>query len=352
MSNIDLEDTITTAVDDALDTSAEPVETPSEAEASPAEEAAPAAEESTEEASESTDASIEVASPAAAAAKEDKKEDFSKRFGIDASTHSGRENRIPYSRVKKIVEKAEKDTEKRLTATHTETLKAEQAKVTDYETRLKSVGEFERLMVSQPQQFLDMLRDKVPGYRDLLSKEAAAAQSEATAANPDSEMPQPDSKLADGSMVYSLEGLKALLNWNAAQVEKRVSTQFQQRFGPIESEWQASQRVQALIPQVQREIDEARKWPQFKENEEDITKALQANPQLSLEGAYRQVVLPKLTTSQDDIRASMRKQLMEELKRAPKATSAPTGAVKPGAQAQGGHRDIEDIIKEQLAQLR
>src|SRR5688572_13419890 len=50
--------------------------------------------------------------PAAPPTVED---EFAKRFGLASKSVTGRENRIPYSRVKKIIEKNEKDLTAKLT---------------------------------------------------------------------------------------------------------------------------------------------------------------------------------------------------------------------------------------------
>ncbi len=98
---------------------------------------------------------------------------------------------------------------------------------------------------------------------------------------------------------------------------------------------------------MQKQIDEARTWPLFNENEEGIVKALQANTNLSLEGAYRQVVWPKMTSD----REAIRKQVLAEIKRAPQSTAAPSGGAK-GQRVSSGPKSLEDVIKDSLKELR
>lgn len=285
--------------------------------------------------------SSQVASPGAPAPAVD--DEFAKKHGISAQSQFGRENRIPYSRVKKIVSNAEKALQDTYTADKTKwdtELGDAKAKVTDYEGRLTQVAEFERIMSQEPSKFLQML-GQLPAYREIFSQLAKSASGEAP---PDpNAMPEPDQVLSDGSKVYSHDGLKALLDWQGKQVETRVA----QRYSPIEQEWKAQKQIEDLRPVIQRQIDEARQWHMFNENEQAIVEALNGNPRLSLEGAYRQVVVPLLQTSQDQTRAKV----LEELKRAPSSTSAPSGGSKPN-QTKEGPRSIEQVIKDSIQHLK
>lgn len=281
-------------------------------------------------------------------------EDFDKKYGLDPTYPSGRENRIPYSRVKQITKKAVKDARKEWEAEHTPKFQEYETKVKDYESRLERVGRFEQVMMNQPDRFLEML-SKVPAYSRFFKavedafagKFEEGAPSTGGAAAPTSDMPQPDQTLSDGSKVYSMEGLKSLLEWQAAQVEQRVTKQVEERYKPIENEWHTQQRVQAVVPQIQAQIAEARTWPLFKESEAEITQALQKDRALSLEGAYRKVVFPKLQAE----RNRMREELVKEIKQAPRATSVPTSSVK-AEPVESEARSLEDIIAAEVGKLK
>lgn len=301
-------------------------------------------------------ATTEVPSPTAV--KTDFKPDFDKLIGVSQRTSDGRENRIPYSRVTKIVGKAVKDAHTVWEKTHltpTTARAAEyEAKVKDYETRLERVSQFESVMVNDVEKFLGML-STLPAYKPFFARieqafsgqPAQIGQPAASAAAPEDQMPQPDQTLSDGTTVYSMEGLKALMDWQAKQVENRVTKQVEERYRPIESQWQAEQRRNALIPQVRSQIDEARKWPMFSENEDAIVKALQADPRVSLEGAYRQVVFPRMQADRDKMRA----ELIKDMKKAPTSTAAPASTGKATPTASAGPRPLEDVINEQIAKL-
>lgn len=382
-----LEDVITDSVNDAVndvdvsDSSSDAAE-----DATPAE--TPSASDSTpEDAAADTSAdSSAVASPAAAATDapaDEPQDEFSKLVGVPQMGFGGRENRIPYSRVKKITEKAADKAasdlaevalgrklnpgEKALDVVkaHVAQLPELQTKLTDYETRLSSVGQFETVMANEPERFLGMLA-RIPAYKeffefvqkasDLMDAQAAgtpqAAGQEPVTFAAGAGMPEPDEELSDGSKVYSMEGLKTLLAWNAQQVEQKVTKQFEDRYKTVEpavKDWQEQRRIQAALPVVRKQIEEAKQWPLFTESEEAIIGVLRTNPQISLEGAYRQVVFPKLVAERNKVRQDV----IREAQTAPTSTSVPTRAAsKPGPQTGSGPRKLEDIIKEQVERLK
>jgi hypothetical protein len=275
-------------------------------------------------------------------------------FGINQYTASGRENRIPYSRVKKITEKAVADAKKEWETGTTPKLTEYETKIKGYEERLERIGRFEDVMINKPEKFLDMLAT-LPAYKqfftaieDAFNKANGQPQAQAQPNQPVADdMPQPDQRLADGTMVYSMKGLSDLNAWNRAQARKETLAEVEKVYGPIQKEWQAQRRVQEVIPQVQQQIADARTWPQFNENEQEIVKVLQDNPRISLEGAYRQVVFPRLVAD----RNKMKEELMKELKTAPKATSVATVQSKSGP-ASAGPRSLEDIIAEEIKKIK
>lgn len=369
----DMEEVIRESVEDAT----QPEETPETVEASP-------------EVVDTEDVEqVAVKSPAAAHAEEQPEEaqeaapegteapqdDFDKKYGVSAQSLTGRENRIPYSRVKKITEKAvseiaEAALGRKLTAgekaadvvkAHVAQIPELTAKVTDYEAKLDRFAQFENIIANQPEQFLQHL-STFPVYQpffkaidEMIAKveqyqsgAPAAPAASAPVADPLGDMPQPDDTLADGSKAYSQQGIRALLDWNAKQTESRVLKQIEERYKPIEDKWQTEQRMQAIIPKVQAQVTEARKWPMFVEHEAEIVKLLQQDQNISLEGAYRQVVYPRLVADKE----KMRQDLLKEIKQAPRATSLPSSPAKPVTPVNTGPRDLADVIAESIKGLK
>lgn len=379
-----LEDVITDAVNDAqlpeepVEVADTTTETPTEVAETPSETSVEATETPSE------DTSIEVKSPAAsqpAEASAEPQDEFEKLAGVAQMGIGGRENRIPYSRVKKITEKAVSAKEAELAETvlgrklnpgekaidvvkqHVARLPELETKVNDYEARLTQVGEFETIMESQPQRFLQML-SQLPAYREFfdfveqaVSQQGGATQQQVAqqpAVSVDDPMPEPDQELSDGSRVFSMEGLQRLLDWKARQVEQKVTQTIEQRYKPIESEWQERRRIEATLPVVRAKLEEASKWPLFNESEEEITRVLAANPRMSLESAYQHVVFPKFQAEREKLAADrnkLRQELLAELKQAPTSTAVPARATKPNPPA-AGPRSLEDIIKDEISKLK
>ena len=220
-------------------------------------------------------------------------------------------------------------------------------------------------MANEPQRFLEMLSG-LPAYKDFFDfVRGAVAQAEgkgttaaapAQTVDPTAGMPEPDEELPDGSKVYSMEGLKALMEWNSQQTEARVSSkyesalkQLEERYKPVENEWRERQRIEQTLPVIRKQIEEARTWMLFNENEQEIIAALKADPRISLEGAYRQVVFPKLIAE----RNQMRQDVIKEVKAAPVSSSVTSRVTtRPGAPASGEPRSLTDIIKEQIDSLK
>lgn len=345
---------LTQIIEDAVD-DARPAEdpTPTETQTETPVEASQEPQDATSSESEST-----VQSPAAklAQAEQDaKKDQFAQEHGLAAPRPGDRENRIPYSRVKSIADNAVKKAVEPFQTelkTAKDQLTQYEAKVTDYEQRLTAVAQFEQVMQSDPTRFLNIL-NQIPAYREIFASLQSQAAQTANSGNPSDQMPEPDTQNADGTQSYSMEGLKKLLDWQAKQVETRVTGQVESRYRPVEQRYkemelerQAQEHLNQLIPVIEGQIKEARTWVQFNENEAEITRLLQQNPTMSLEAAYQRVVFPKLVADRDKIRS----EVTAELRRAPVATSVQTTASRAPAPGTGP-KSVEDIIRASLEGL-
>lgn len=351
--SLDLETVIESSLQDAVESPETDLDTSLDSAPADPVEAAP------EASSEPTDLSqsIEVDSPAARASKAQApaQDEFAKANGL-----SGRDNPIPYSRVRKIVDKAVGEKAKELEGTYTPKVAEYEAKVKDYESRLGQVAQFEQIMTGNPDKFLEMLAT-LPAYKNFFGQvnqlyEQAQAQGQRTQADQQGPaapagdgMPEPDETLSDGTKVYSMDGLKALLAWNAKSVETKVRTEFDANYKPLKDEWDSRQRINRAVPVVQAQISKARTWPLFTENEGEIVKALQADQRVSLEQAYQAVVWPKMVAD----RQKMREELLAEIKATPTSTAASSRPTRPVSLTQSsGPRDIEAIIRESLQALK
>jgi hypothetical protein len=303
-------------------------------------------------------------SPAVAAAKEPTEgDDFDKKFGLTAQSVTGRENRIPYSRVKKIVSKAEKDTEarirKELEGSFTPKMGEYETKVKDYEGRLERVAQFEQILENDPKQFLGML-SQIPAYKEFFAfvEKAVAGAQPVKEEGPyldATDMPQPDQRMNDGSMVYSLEGLNKRDEWLARKIEekaiKQAEANLSKRYEPIEKQWQSQQEMARMVPVVERQIAEARQWEQFTELEPRIIELLKADKNITLDRAYLKAYQEWSVQEREKLSADrnrVRTEVLAEIKKKPVASSAPAAGVRPAKGIPAGPRSMEDIIAASL----
>lgn len=288
-------------------------------------------------------------------------DDFAKRFGLQSQSVTGRENRIPYSRVKKIVEKNEKDTVARITKeleTKYSKFPELETKVADYEGRLQRVAQFEQILESDPKTFLGMLSQH-PAYKeffDFVEKSLAAQETQqqaAPAVDPNAGMPPPDATYADGTKGYSQEGLQKLLDWKEQQAVKKAISQVEERYKPIEQAWQSQEQIAKMVPIVERQIAEARTWDKFTELEPRVVELLKTDRNITLERAYVKAYQEATTTERQKLttdRNAIRSEVLAELKRKPTASATIAAPVKPGPAEPTGPRSMEEIIRESLEQ--
>lgn len=307
------------------------------------------------------DTTTQVASPSASKPVQD---DFEKKYGLQAQSASGRENRIPYSRVKRIADNAVKDAktawQKEVESGFVPTTKYQEldTRVKAQDIRLSEVAQFEKVMTSEPVRFLQQLAT-LPQYAEIFARLTAQAQPEVPATPAPlvpEDMPQPDQELSDGSRVYSMEGVAKLNAWNRAQgkketmqeVEARIKS-IEARYAPLENDYKQHQVVQQIMPKVQQQIADARTWPLFNESEAEIVAVLQKFPAINLERAYQQVVFPKLQANRDQMRAS----ILKEVKQAPRSTAASSSVTRSSpTTATAGPRKLEDIIADSIKLLK
>lgn len=347
-----IEDTLNDAEVTSLDTSTEaPEDTTPEVESTESADPLPESTGTTV-----TDTDVEAAQEVV--------DDFAKRYGLQEKSVTGRENRIPYSRVRKIVEKNEREFKAKLKEAedkYTPKLSEFETKIKDYETKLKDFSTFEHTLFNNPREFFGYL-SQIPAYKEFfdylstLEAPAPGQQTRPVAQQPAAgdPMPKPNRKMPDGSDIYDEAGLEQLMQWQARQVEARIAPAIEKRvtdrYASMEQEFQAQRRRAELAPIIDKQIAEARTWPGFTDNEQEITKALQADPNLSLDGAWRKVALPKLVSDRETVANEARQRALDEIKRRPTRTAAPTSASRPSSST--GPRTLEQVIAEEIAKYK
>ena len=275
--------------------------------------------------------------------------------GITAQHQAdGREHRIPYSKVKRIIENGLKKGRTEWDQTRI-TLERERDQVQSYLQQLRAG------VAGDPEAFLRDLAGVDTRYQRFLEVQRAEAQAAANGNGAEAGMPPPDLPLADGSATYSLDGIRKLLEWNTERTIRQADQRIEARLKPLterESQLQARQQQDAVARQAhdkaQSQMTTAQTWPLFgplaadgtlSPFQQEVLAALKADPALDLRGAYMQVALPRLT--EDDNKK--RERLLKEINGAPKSTSTP----RQGAESvrSAGGATTAEIAARTLARL-
>ena len=244
---------------------------------------------------------------------------------------------IPLDRHETLLANAREEGQRAIAAAKAE----HEAAMAQTRAELQAKQEMIALADRDPEMFLEALTRVDPRYAEAITKRAGGNGHAAAAATPGGAMPQPDRQFEDGSVGYSLEGLQKLLDWHASSVEDRVV----QRYKPIEDQYRSGEAVRGAVQRVSAQVEAAKQWDGFTEHQGEIAAALKADRTLNLEGAYRQVVMPKLRASRDKMRA----EILAEINGKPKTVTntTPAGGVPPAASSD----DLESIIRASIAHL-
>lgn len=250
----------------------------------------------------------------------------------DERRPDGRENRIPYSKVKRIIENGLKKGRGEWDTTRT-TLERERDEHRGY------VEQFRTAVQGDPKAFLSELAQIDQRYQAFLEPQAAAASPQAA-----TEMPAPDVSLPDGSKTYSVEGLQGLIQW---AVDAKMMPKVNERIKPYaEREKQAKEQeqqqraFQEVSTRARQQMETAKSWQNWAEYEGDVLAKLQADtqqakaagkrPTMTLKEAYLEVKAERLTTDHNKVRDKVIKELQGTAK-STSVTRQATDAPRPGA---------------------
>lgn len=246
-------------------------------------------------------------------------------------------NRLPYSRVKAIVENARK----KAADEHAAKLSEHQTKLQEFETASQTWQREQnelRQMAANPEQFLRALAAANPAYAEIVERAFAKQEQRQHQSRQNIE---PDVVLPDGSYGYSAAAAERLYQQRMEAAEQQMLDKLSKRFEPIESEFRARKAYEEMVPRVRQQLAEASKWPLFSENQDAIRTKMEGDRSLSLEAAYRAVVLPKLQSDRD----KMRQEILAEINGKAKAAVTPA-AVPAAAPSASKDRSVEAIIRE------
>lgn len=301
---------------------------------------------------------------------------LAKELGLK-SRMDGKENRIPYSRVKMITANAEKKAKAELLqqvadAHGVDVKTLDPGKLKDYlggrETSFASeraevtqMREVEKIMQADEDRFMEMLAGVNPKYRKFVEavKGAAGQQTGLPEAVKALNLPEPDFDLGNGQKTYSLEGIQSALRWaieeGKRQATDAATTVVNQKFKPLEESAASRERIATQTARMQSQWNDARqKLNGFTDHEQEIlaliradTKAAQTEKRrpMTVKEAWADVMFPKREAD----RAKIRAELIAEGKKTVTGTS--TATQTQAAAAQTGPVSMEDIIKQSIAKL-
>ena len=249
----------------------------------------------------------------------------------------GREHHIPRSKVLKMLAAGLKRGTEKWTGEKT-TLEGELGNLRDFQQR------FAQALQGDERAFIAEIAQHDPRYARFLEQKADAARVEAQ-----SDEPQPDIDLGNGQHTFSKQGLQAWVDWAVGQKMAPFEQQRQQEEQQRQQHEQQAREFQAqqnLRTQVQGDVAKAREWPQWAEYADDILAKLRADsaaarkerrrPRMTLREAYLEVKSERLSGSANDTR----RQVIADLKSAPRSTSMRPGGEVPRTTQP---RSIKDI---------
>jgi hypothetical protein len=225
---------------------------------------------------------------------------------------------------------------------------AERFDPADVEAKLKFAEALESDPAAIYERLGNVLRND-PRYADRFAKPPAPAPEPA-------KRPEPDVLLDNGTLVYSDKQALALAEWQNEQTLRRV----EEAYGPIRKHFEGQRAWSDALQRTAGQLEEARaSWPMFSESEQDmkayIASELKAGRRVSLDVAYRRVVVPKLQARESQARAEERQRVLAELKQKASVQSdeRPVAKAKPPAvgQAKARYQTAGDVAREVYREL-
>lgn len=127
--------------------------------------------------------------------------------------------------------------------------------------------------------------------------------------------PAPNVLLEDGRLVYDADQMEKLLTWKEGRIKTGVISEIEQR------STRQREAAQAVERESQRVLQEALTWPGMDqpEHKKAVAEAMMRD-HVSIDVAYRKVVLPKITDTKA-IEERVRKQVLASLKQKSRAST-------------------------------
>lgn len=300
-----------------------------------------------------------TAASAVAALTPDEIEQELAGHGIKPPMEGQRENRIPYSRVRKILENArKKESDKYATQ-----FKEHTDKLTKAEERARLADQYDQMIDGDEVQFLTRLAQVRPKYARFLQQQAEKVEAVA-AESADDQEPAPDYKFEDGSLGYTAEGYRRHNAWLERSAVRKAEAAIEKKYGATIKSIQDRDAIAAQNQRshqaVQLQYNNAQAawgqmfvddWKAADQGKSEVLKYMGEHKGTSMADACAAVFLPKVRAEAEAAKAKARTEVMDELNKRPAAANtAPAGQSQTAEKS--GPRTTEDIIREQIARLK
>jgi len=254
-------------------------------------------------------------------------------LGIRAPKEGERENRLPHSRVRKIVFNAVQ----KIRQEHQSDLSRRAVEAQKLVVKANEWDRFNGLMTTDADKFMALLSAAYPIYKKFTT------QPQQVAALVDEKGPLPDVKLEDGSFTYSAEQWAKREAWvvtkATSDAEARLKSTFDERLAPFEKEANARKINETNLSNIQAQIARAeQQWGELfrvdykKGKESEILKYMRdmqaAGTPIPFDYAVTQVLLPKVQIGRDQMRTEVLKEFNDRKKAARKPAAAGAGQTK------------------------
>lgn len=271
----------------------------------------------------------------------------------------GSNNRIPYPRVRKIVENAIRKREDQ----HKTLMDEINGKLSTASQRAEAAERVDNLIATDFPRYLQLLETLHPKAKDAIAAyrtppKPAVADKPQESALPDE--PPYDHRFEDGSVGFTPEGARRHQAWMMEVAEARAMSRatalFEEKYGrniaPLIDERRNREILQQSTELLNAKVSEAGKiwgttftedWA--KGDNGDIAKFARANPRASFEQVVQAVLVPKMLAD----RTKVRKEVLDEGNlRAAAAAKNTSQAAKPD-KSSAGPVSLDDQIKEAMA---
>jgi len=286
-------------------------------------------------------------------------------LGIKAPKPGQRENKLPHSRVRTLIEKHGKKVEARFT----QQLDVVTRQARAYANKAQTMDNVDKLIATDPDRYMRLLDTIHPGKFDKYMNNASG-RAAADGGKPNKQPqvpqsvadlgpePQPDVEFEDKSRGYSPQQHAKLMKWtrDVAKAEAKeeaiaeMEARMEAKYGPMAKSFASRQAINAEIPRVRAEVASIHEtWGKefVEKHEHEIVELMKENEGMTAAEATTRVLLPKVRAERNSVRTGVIKD--QKARTAAAAKVVPSGTANKEAADEG---TIEDVIRRQIATLR